>query len=74
MRACPTEWQSVTLMLPAKTVMATINGRWRRTPGGLQATYTRDELSVCLFLTEVWAKHERGQEVRLPVDGNHWRR
>jgi hypothetical protein len=59
-------WGSVTLRLPKRTVMATIRGKWRRTPSGLEAMYTRDELSVCMWVTNVWAQHERGQVVR------HW--
>ena len=49
-----------TLELPADATLPTIHGKWERTEGGgISATYTKDELAMCLWLANIWDESGR---------------
>jgi hypothetical protein len=49
----------VTLELPASSCLPTIHNKWERGRWAeISATYTKDELALCMWLGDIWNKPE----------------
>jgi len=58
---CRAMYKQVTLIWPGDVQMVTIGDKWRRLPTGeVEATYTREELALCLALMDRIAARRKG--------------